>query len=193
MRRQRGERPDVEDDEDHAERADGLGRELQLRPHQQPGTAEEHDRDRPDDEAAGREVGEVGVEEGENDRRDGNQGGARDRQHGLHADRAARLGRRRRNERPSDWWRRGGSSRRRDEHPHHRRNPLDELLPALQCVDRIPRRAPSADRVDAAQIRRAGGAPFGRRQARVTARAEPVIQEVAGDIVGPGLRHPPRV
>ena len=55
-------------------------------------TAEEHDGDDGDDRRAGGEVGEVGVEEGEDDRGDGEQPRADDGEHRLQADRRSWAG-----------------------------------------------------------------------------------------------------
>ncbi len=82
--------PDVEYDEDHRQRADGLGGELQLRLGEQPCGEQEHHGDARDHERPQRDVGEVGVEEGEDDGGNGHEPGARHREHGLHADLRAR-------------------------------------------------------------------------------------------------------
>ena len=52
---------DVQRDEDHAECADRLGRELQITPGEDPGTAEEHERDHAHDGAAEHVVGRSGL------------------------------------------------------------------------------------------------------------------------------------
>ena len=89
------DRVDVERDEDHPERSDRLGRELQLAPGEHPGAAEEHQRDDADDDAAQHVILEIRVEEGEDDGGDREQSGAGDGEHRLHG-RARALGKRER-------------------------------------------------------------------------------------------------